>query len=155
MALPRKPRSTGFQVDHGDKAKIRHHVVNGYLSGDTGGFFNLPGGPIGFALGAEYRKESSSTIPDQVTQDGLLADYSTTNTEIGDYNVKEVFGEINLPILSKVPGADTLSVGGPAVVGLFDRRVDQDLEHQRCLRTGARLLVPRHLFAGGSRSERQ
>ena len=99
-------------VDHTDKARIRHHVLSGYLAGDTGSFFNLPGGPVGFALGAEYRKESSRFIPDEVSQQGLLLDYSTTGTESGDFSVKEVFAEVNLPILSKVPLADTLAVGG-------------------------------------------
>ena len=47
-------------VDHSDWARIKQHVVSAYLSGDSAGFFELPGGPIGFALGAEYRKESSN-----------------------------------------------------------------------------------------------
>lgn len=99
-------------VNHTDEARIRHHVVSGYVSGDTGGFFNLPGGPVGFALGAEYRKESSRFSPDELSQQGLLADYSTTAPERGSFSVKEAFGEINLPILEDVPFADTLAVGG-------------------------------------------
>lgn len=101
-------------VDHTDEARIRHHVVNGYVSGDTGSFLNLPGGPIGFALGAEYRKESSRSVPDEVTQQGLLADYSTTAPETGSFDVKEAFAEINIPILEDVPGAETLAIGGAA-----------------------------------------
>lgn len=99
-------------VDHTDEARIRQHVLSGYLAGDTDSFLRLPGGPIGFAAGAEYRKESSRSVPDQITQDGLLADYSTTAPERGSFNVKELFGEINLPLLADLPFAKTLSVGG-------------------------------------------
>jgi outer membrane receptor protein involved in Fe transport len=98
-------------ASHGDHAVIKQNVLNGYVSGDTGSFFQMPGGPIGFALGAEYRKESSRTIPDQLSQQGLLADYSTTAPEIGSFSVKEAFAEINIPILAKVPLAETLSIG--------------------------------------------
>jgi outer membrane receptor protein involved in Fe transport len=96
---------------HTDHARIRHHVLNGYVSGDTGAFLNLPGGPVGFALGAEYRRESSLDIPSDLSQAGALIDNSLAAIEKGHFSVKEAFGEINLPILSKVPGAETLSVG--------------------------------------------
>lgn len=99
-------------VDHTNESRIRQNVISGYVSGDTGAFFNLPGGPVGFALGAEYRKESSRDVPDEITQQGLLADYAKTAPEKGSFDVKEVFGEINVPFLSKVTFADTLSVGG-------------------------------------------
>lgn len=99
-------------VDHTDKARIRHHVVSGYLSGDTGGFFSLPGGPVGFALGAEYRKESSQFTPDELTQEELLGDYAKTAPEDGGFDVKEAFAEINLPIFRNESFADTLAIGG-------------------------------------------
>ena len=99
-------------VDHSDWARIKQHVVSAYLSGDSGGFFELPGGPIGFALGAEYRKESSNYIPSDYSLGGLLDDNAPARVDQGDFDVKEVFGEVNLPILSDVAGAETLSLGG-------------------------------------------
>lgn len=42
-----------------DRARIEQLVFTGILTGDTGGFFNLPGGPIQFAVGGEYRREKS------------------------------------------------------------------------------------------------
>ena len=101
-------------VDHTDEARIRQHVLSGYVAGDTGSFLNMPGGPIGFALGGEYRKESSRSVPSEISQQGLLADYATTAPETGSFSVKEAFGEINIPILKNVPGADTLAIGGAA-----------------------------------------
>lgn len=99
-------------TSHTDKSRISHHVVSGYVAGDTGKFFNLQGGPIGFAAGAEYRKEKSRYVPDELSRQGLLADYSTTAIETGSFNVKEAFAEINVPIFKDLPFAQTLAVGG-------------------------------------------
>jgi outer membrane receptor protein involved in Fe transport len=99
-------------VDHSDWARLRQHVVTAYLSGDSGGFFELPGGPIGFALGAEYRKESSHYIPSEYSLAGMIDDNAPARVDRGSFDVKEAFGEINLPILANVPFAETLSVGG-------------------------------------------
>jgi iron complex outermembrane receptor protein len=97
---------------HTDHATIRHHVLSGYVSGDTGSFFKLPGGPIGFALGAEYRRESSRIVPSDESIAGLLADNAQQSITTGHFSVKEAYAEINVPILSKMAFADTLSVGG-------------------------------------------
>jgi outer membrane receptor protein involved in Fe transport len=99
-------------VDHSDWARIKQHVVTAYLSGDSGGFFELPGGPIGFALGAEYRKESSNYIPSEFSLAGMIDDNAPARVDQGSFDVLEGFAEINLPILSDVAGAETLSVGG-------------------------------------------
>jgi len=111
---------------HTDHAKITQTVLNGYLSGDTGAFFSLPGGPVGFAVGGEYRRESSLDVPSAYSQltiptfdpdtglptvTGSLIDNSTASIAKGHFDVKEAFAEINLPILSKMPFAETLSVG--------------------------------------------
>lgn len=101
-----------FTVDHADRARIRQHVVSGVISGNTGSFFNLPGGPVGFALGAEYRKEISSYDPSGVTLAGVLMDNAPARADRGSFTVKELFAEINLPLLADVPFAENLSVGG-------------------------------------------
>lgn len=98
-------------ADNRDSARIRQNVLSGSISGDSGGFFSLPGGPVGFAVGAEYRKESSRYTPSNLAEIGQLLDSSQTSPDSGSFNVKELFGELNFPILSKVPFADTLSVG--------------------------------------------
>ncbi|MBN8820314.1 MAG: TonB-dependent receptor [Sphingomonas sp.] len=98
-------------VDHSDWARIRQHVVSGAISGDTGGFFNLPGGPVGFAVGAEYRKESSNYVPSSYSLAGSLMDNAPAKVDKGSFDVKEVFGEINLPLLANLPFAHELSIG--------------------------------------------
>ncbi|EQB10896.1 TonB-dependent receptor domain-containing protein [Sphingobium lactosutens] len=94
-----------------NRAKVQQHVVSGSVSGDFGQFFELPGGPVGFALGAEYRKEKSAFRTDQLLKDGALADFSAQQDESGSFDVKEVFGELSVPVLKEVPFAYNLSFG--------------------------------------------
>ena len=50
-------------ANHTDRSKLTQAVLSGSVSGDTGAFLNLPGGPLGFAFGGEYRRETSDYIP--------------------------------------------------------------------------------------------
>lgn len=98
-----------------DTAVIDQHVFTAFISGDTSSFFNLPAGPMGFVLGGEYRRESSDYRPSAIR---LLADaleYPITQagrasvTE-GSFDVREIFGEITVPILRDLPFARDLTV---------------------------------------------
>lgn len=99
-------------VDDLERVSIRQHVVSGSVRGDTGSFFNLPGGPVAFAVGGEYRHESTRFDPSELTEAGLLLDSSQAFPDSGKFDVKEVFGEIDVPILRDVPFANVLSIGG-------------------------------------------
>ncbi|SMC39158.1 TonB-dependent receptor [Novosphingobium sp. B1] len=101
-----------------NRARIRQHVVSGAISGDFGQFFELPGGPVGFAIGGEYRKETSNFVPDQLLQQGALADFSLQLPEQGEFNVKEAFAELQVPLLRDMPLAHELSFG--AAIRLSD-----------------------------------
>ncbi|WP_310497894.1 TonB-dependent receptor domain-containing protein [Sandarakinorhabdus sp.] len=117
-----------------NRARLEQTVITGTIIGDTSSFFSLPGGAVEFAVGAEYRKEKSRSLFDPLTL-GLLPEGSPAGpagTFIGDisdnqsllfdptnrtfnaggsFDVKEIFGEIKLPILKDVPFAEELSVG--------------------------------------------
>lgn len=99
-------------VDDVTKARNRQYVASASLSGDMGFLFDLPGGPIGFALGAEYRRESTRNTSSAFAQLGAFEGGTQTPSSGGKYNVKEVFGEVNFPLLRDVPFAQTLSFGG-------------------------------------------
>jgi outer membrane receptor protein involved in Fe transport len=101
-----------------NSARLQQHVLSGAVSGDFGALFELPGGPIGFAVGAEYRKEKSSFTPDLLLQEGALADFSVQLPERGSFDVREVFGELQAPILKDLRFAHLLSVG--AAIRLSD-----------------------------------
>jgi outer membrane receptor protein involved in Fe transport len=101
-----------------NRQKLTQQVASGSLSGDLGAFFQLPGGPLAWAAGAEWRKEESDNHPDPITAEELLWGYSAQYDEHGSFNVKEVFGEVNLPLVKGAKYADRLSIG--AAVRLSD-----------------------------------
>lgn len=103
-----------INVDLVNSYKVQQHVLSGSISGDFGQFFELPGGPIGFALGGEYRKEISDFVSDPFLQQGALADIAQIAPESGEFDVKEVFGELRAPLLRDVPFAHLLEVNAAA-----------------------------------------
>ncbi len=65
----------------------------------TGTLFELPGGPAGIAVGAEYRKDSGISVPDDAKQRAEIIGFNGAQPIIGSIGVKEVYGEIRLPVL--------------------------------------------------------
>ena len=70
--------------------------------------------PVGLSLGAEYREEKAETIPDECLK---LAPASclggaggNTLPIAGGFNVKEVFGEAIVPLISGAAGAQSLDL---------------------------------------------
>jgi outer membrane receptor protein involved in Fe transport len=111
-------------------ASLEQFVANGFISGDTSGFFNMPGGPVRFALGAEYRREDGTYLDDPFVLEGnpSLAVSTQTNTNavtIGNFNpaafkVKEAFGEIQLPLLKEIPFFEELTLSGAARIADYN-----------------------------------
>lgn len=113
----------GFiQTNDISTAYITQAVANASLSGDFGRFFKLPGGPVQFSFGGEYRRETSrfSPSPNLVlnSQKDFLGRVFPASIEIspvfasgGRFDVKEAFGELNAPVLKNQPFAEILSVG--------------------------------------------
>lgn len=97
-------------TDSVSRSKVTQQVVSGSLSGDLGSWLELPGGPIGFAAGVEYRRETSDSLPAQEIQDGLTWVGPITRTR-GSFDVKELFAEVNLPVLENARYARLLSFG--------------------------------------------
>lgn len=80
----------------------------------TGSLFALPGGDVGVALGAEYRKQRIDDRPPIEQQTGQLYSYSTAGLTAGKDAVKEVFGELELPLLRDQPFFNALTLNGSA-----------------------------------------
>ena len=103
-----------FLSDPVSNARITQQVVNASLTGDLGQFLTLPGGPVAFAAGGEYRKETSRFRPAQALLDNLFYqsdEYIIPTPSSGRFDVWEAFGEVNAPLLKDVPFASVLSVG--------------------------------------------
>jgi iron complex outermembrane receptor protein len=75
----------------------------------AGQFAELPGGPIGFAAGLEYREEKGGVDTSGVVQSGDSGGNFADPTR-GSYDVKELYAEFSLPLLSGAPLAEELTV---------------------------------------------
>ncbi len=74
----------------------------------SGEVATLPAGPVGMAVGAEYRKEAARTEFDALQQAGLNAGNAIPRTE-GSFDVSELFAEVRVPLLKGLPGVNSLS----------------------------------------------
>lgn len=118
---------------------LEQMVFDMIFTGDTGAFLELPGGPIGFATGFEFREEKSSSNFDPLVR-GVIpvtTAFGTAGQQVGDatdgvqnslvfdpasiisnaggeFTVYDVFGEVRVPILAGVPFAETLELSGAA-----------------------------------------
>ncbi|MEZ5533751.1 MAG: TonB-dependent receptor [Steroidobacteraceae bacterium] len=77
----------------------------------TGHVFDLPAGPVGLAVGAEYRDEYSRSEFDPLQQAGLNAGNAIPRTE-GDFDVKEGYLEVRVPLLADKPMFEKLDLNG-------------------------------------------
>jgi outer membrane receptor protein involved in Fe transport len=84
----------------------RQEVISAVVSGDL---FDLPAGPVGFAAGYEYRKESGYYKPDTLILQGTTTAGDAVSTQ-GGYDVQEVFGEVVVPILDDAAFAHMLEL---------------------------------------------
>lgn len=114
------------------KITLDQTVLSASLAGNSIDYFELPAGPVSFAAGIEYRRETSKAEFDP-WQRGVLpagspfpagtniADVSSNNkltfrpalitrNETGNYHVYEVFGELSIPLLFDSLLADELTL---------------------------------------------
>ena len=99
-------------------------AIGGVQSGDTvyeqttftgviaGELFDLPAGPVGLGLGAEYREYSVDDQPGVLTQGGDIWGSSTAGPTVGENTVTEVFAEVNVPIFKGKPFAEDVEFSG-------------------------------------------
>ncbi len=92
-------------------SKITQHVVSGFVNADSTEWFELPGGAVGMLVGGEWRRETSDNQPAQADIDGLTFGNELLPV-VGEFEVKEAFAEINLPIVSDLPGMQFFNLDG-------------------------------------------
>lgn len=80
----------------------------------NGTLFHMPAGDVGAAFGAEYRRYSINDQPDQASQNGEVWGYSSAQVTRGTDKVKELFGEIEVPLLKGIPGIEALTANASA-----------------------------------------
>lgn len=145
-----------------DRFKFERENVVASLSGDL---FDMPAGAVGVAIGAEYRKDSSVYEPSDPKQRADLTGFNGQTPIRGSFDVKEIFGEIRVPLLADTPFFHSLGIEAGArysdfssVGGVWTYKVGGDWEPVEGLR--ARALFARatrapsvfELFQGGDQS---
>ena len=102
-----------------DQARIAGNI--------TGNLVELPAGPVGIAIGAEARTDRAKVIVDDAQRTGNIYGFNATQDQRGKVNVKEIYGEVRVPILADMPFFHELSVEAGArysdystVGGLFN-----------------------------------
>ena len=98
-------------------------VISGFVSGDLSQLFELPGGPVSFALGGEYRQENAFYSQEQFVTDGFTNAVSIPTFAPDTFEVKEAFGELRLPVLKDLPFAHELTISGAGRVAKYQGAV--------------------------------
>jgi iron complex outermembrane receptor protein len=97
--------------------KYEQTVVQGVLSGDV---LELPAGPLGVAVGAEWRTFEIDDTPDIREQQDLFWNTSAAKITRGEDTVSEVFIETNVPLLRGMPFVEELTLDASARAFEYD-----------------------------------
>ena len=118
------PRALAFSNIAGFRDEFADQLVaSAFVRGDLSQLFELPGGPIQFALGAEYRRERASSRYDSATENGQTFLNAIQPFTPPDLEVKEAYGEVRIPLLKDTPGFELLSIEGAGRVSNYNNAV--------------------------------
>ncbi len=116
--------SLAQQFKYGDRER-KQSVVAASINGDTSDVFKLPAGPIGFAVGAEARRETGTF--DYNADLGQSFNQGTESAPLVPpfFRANEYYGEILIPILAKLPFVENLSIEGASRNSAYKKSVGQ------------------------------
>jgi outer membrane receptor protein involved in Fe transport len=98
--------------DTTSSGKITQLDINGFVSGDLSQLFTLPGGDIGFSFGGEYRRETVFYEQDPLVSAGYTFYNAIGKLDPTSFEVKEAFGEVQVPLLKDLPLIRELTLSG-------------------------------------------
>jgi len=82
-------------------------VMSGFA---TGNILEVPAGNVGLVVGAELRYDELDSIPDNVASEGLFFGFFSDQGASGSKVTKEVFAEIDIPVVADKPFFEQLDV---------------------------------------------
>jgi len=85
-----------------------HMYAEALLS--TERLFSLPAGDVGFAIGAQVRREEIDDTPPPSAAIRNQALFTSAGRTAGSDTIKEFFGELEIPVLRAVPLAESLTI---------------------------------------------
>lgn len=91
----------------------------------TGVAFDMPAGPVDFAVGYESRRANAKYIPDSYLSSGDVSGWNSARPTSGSQSVTEYFGEFRLPILGDLPGFERLNLNGAFRYSDYDVGADK------------------------------
>jgi outer membrane receptor protein involved in Fe transport len=97
--------------------------IQGYVSGDSSQLFELPGGPARFVVGGEYRKEKNSFVQDPFVAGGFTNAVSIGTFKPDPFVVKELFAEVQLPLLKDQPFFEDLTISGAGRLSWYGGKI--------------------------------
>lgn len=103
-------------IDHGNTTYTQT-VVQGVISGDL---FELPAGPVGIAVGAEWRNFEIDDNPDPRGANNEFWGTTSAGRTAGEDTVSEAFIETNVPLLKGLPLIEELTFDASARVFDYD-----------------------------------
>ena len=109
--LPAAYRNYIMQVTHG----VTEYIEKTASFGVNGPLFDMPweaGGTVRAAFGVEFRDQEIDDTPDENSIRNNLYGFTSATPTRGSDAVKEAYAELELPLLSSVPGAQELSLNG-------------------------------------------
>ena len=114
---PSKEALAWIMSDAASRDVVEQFVFNAFVSGDLSPFFELPGGPVSYSFGVEYRREEARTTVSEAQRLGAETGYNVTwlgqgNGMQGDFDVSEIFGEVSLPLVADKPFVKSLTLDG-------------------------------------------
>jgi iron complex outermembrane recepter protein len=89
------------------KTIYKQSTLEGFISGDL---FEMPAGPVGVAVGAQYQKDEIEDVPGEHTLAGNIWGASTAGITAGDDSSTAVFGEAQIPLLRDASMAKMLDL---------------------------------------------
>ncbi|HMA11041.1 MAG TPA: TonB-dependent receptor, partial [Steroidobacteraceae bacterium] len=98
-------------TNQADKQKMQQYESQLNLQG---GLFDLPAGEVRSALGLSWRKNNYYYHPDSLREtesifDGPMGQFGVANID-GTVSVKEIYGELLVPLLKDLPGVKNLEL---------------------------------------------
>jgi len=99
-----------FGEDTGNTT-YKQGTFEGSVSGDV---VNLPAGPLGLALGVQWRRDSIDDTPGPITASGNVWNSSVSDPTRGHEITKEAFGEVQVPLIKNTPFIQDLNFSGAA-----------------------------------------
>lgn len=97
--------------------------ISGFVGGDSSQLFELPGGPVKFALGGEYRREQAFYQQDPFVTNNFTNGVSIPSFTPNAFVVTEAFGELQVPIFKDQPFLEELTLSGAGRVSFYQGNV--------------------------------